>query len=232
MFDDLPPLPPNSLAFGAFSLDTATAWDTTSETARTVSERFPPDAQQELDQLLETAPQQLGFDLRDDLLASLGSVHCVYSDPAGGPLGMGFGVAVSVKDARKLRAILNILAERSSGVLNELDAPVPFAVQRAKVDGRELLTLPAGMFTPTVSVDDKWMVFGLYPQTVRSFHLRQDGRLPRWPPSRSPVRRMVPPCECHCLASAQNCRATAGPDADLRSKWKRTSSASRPVPPG
>ena len=181
--DDLPALPPDSLTFGAFSVDAVASLDTTLETVQSFVSLLPPDASRELNEGLDALPQILGFNLRDDLLASLGDIHCVYSDPAGGPLGLGFGGAISVKDAAKLKAIVNVLAERAEGLLQQAEAPIPLAIQRSDSDGRELLTIPAGMFTPTISVGDKWMVFGLYPQTVKTFFMREDGRLPRWKPS-------------------------------------------------
>ncbi len=181
--DDLPPLPQDSLAFGAFSLDSDAALETTLAVVRSVVALLPPDAGEQLEGMLQSVPQLLGFNLQQDLLASLGDVHCVYSDPAGGPFGIGFGAAIAVKDADKLNRVLDVLVGRSEQLLADAPTPVPMTVQRATVDGHEMLTLPAGVFTPTVAVGEKWVVLGLFPQTVRSFFLREEGKLPAWEPS-------------------------------------------------
>lgn len=181
--NELPPLPADCVAFGAFSMNAAAAWDTTLQTVQSVTSLMPPDAKEELNEALEVLPQHLGLDVRKDLLAALGNVHCFYSDPAGGPLGMGFGMAFSVKDRDKLTDAVDTLAERSQQLLQQAPTPVPLAIQRVSMDDREFLTLPAGMFTPTLAIGDDWLVVTLYPQSARTFFMREDGKLPKWEPS-------------------------------------------------
>lgn len=181
--EDLPPLPPNCVTFGAFSMDAGRAWDTTLETVQGVASLMPEREQQELNELLEMLPQQLGLDPREDVLAALGDVHCFYNDPAGGPFGMGFGMAFSVRDRAKLQKSIEFLVGRSDKLLQEAQTPVPLVVQRSREGNRDLITLPAGMFTPTIGIGDKWVVLSFFPQSVRAFFMREDGRLPRWTPA-------------------------------------------------
>lgn len=180
---DLPPLPPDCFTFGAFSLNTASAWDTTLQTLQTLARLAPPEASGELDEALTQLPQLLGLDLRDDLLSGLGTVHCFYNDPAGGPFGMGFGVALSVEDPEKLNRAISLLRDRSAQQLQQIPSPTPLMIQESEADGRRLLTLPAGILTPTIGLGEKWLVMGLYPQSVKAFFMREDGKLPRWEPS-------------------------------------------------
>jgi prepilin-type processing-associated H-X9-DG protein len=181
--EDLPALPQNASVFAAFSLDAATAWDTVLKSTRDTLALLPPEIGQEFEDSLRMLPLFLGLDLRNDLLAPLGDVHCFYGDPAGGPFGIGFGVAFSVTDADKLRSTVDALVAQGERLVGQVGLPVSVTAQRAHVDGRQLITVPAGVFTPTVAVDDEWMVMSLYPQSVKTFFMRQDGALPKWTPT-------------------------------------------------
>ncbi|MCP4506467.1 MAG: DUF1559 domain-containing protein [Fuerstiella sp.] len=181
--EDLPALPQNTSGIVGFSLDTGEAWDTVLESTRQTLALLPPETGPEFEAGLRTLPLFLGLDLRNDLFDALGDVHCFYGDPAGGPFGIGFGIALSVKDADKLRTSVDILLEQGAQLAQQAGLPVPVTAQRAPVDGRQLITVAAGMFTPTVAVDDDWMVFSLFPQSVKTFFMRQDGRLPAWTPT-------------------------------------------------
>ena len=181
--EELPALPQNASVFAAFSLDAATAWDTVLKSTRDTLALLPPEMGQEFEDGLRMLPLFLGFDLRNDLFAPLGDVHCFYGDPAGGPFGIGFGVAFSVADADKLRTTVDALVAQGERFAGQVGLPVSVTAQRAHVDGRQLITVAAGMFTPTVAVDDEWMVFSLFPQSVKTFFMRQDGRLPKWTPT-------------------------------------------------
>ncbi len=180
---DLPALPPGASAFAAFSLDAAGTWDAIRDSIKKTLKLLPPEAEEQFAQAEDMLPGILGLDLRNDVLACLGSVHCIYSDPAGGPFGMGFGSAFSVKDPERLQKSADILLDRIFEQLEQVNLQVPIKVQRATIEGRQLTTVPATIFTPTYAVDDKWLVVSLYPQPVQAFLMRQDGKLPRWQPT-------------------------------------------------
>ncbi len=181
--EDLPPLPQNASTFAAFSLNAGGAWDTVLESTRRTLALLPPEMGQDFEDGLRMLPQFVGLDLRDDLFATLGDVHCFYGDPAGGPFGIGFGLAFSVKDADRLRTSVDVLLTQGEQLVQQVGLPVTVTVQRAHVDGRQLITVVAGAFAPTVAVDDEWMVASLFPQSVKTFFMRQDGRLPKWTPT-------------------------------------------------
>ncbi|MEZ6129107.1 MAG: DUF1559 domain-containing protein [Planctomycetaceae bacterium] len=181
--EDLPALPARTTTFVAFSMDLAKGWDTTLDAIQRTLKLLPPEAGEQFDQALAMLPQALGIDLRDDLFAHIGNLHCLYGDPAGGPFGMGFGVISSVRDAEQLRTSVDTLVARLEEQLQQMRTPVPIQVQRTEVSGRTLLSVPAGMFGPTIAIDKQWMSKGLYPQTVKSFLMRQDGKLPHWEPT-------------------------------------------------
>ncbi|MEP3480734.1 MAG: DUF1559 domain-containing protein [Fuerstiella sp.] len=181
--DDLPPIPPTANAFLAFGLDAGGAYDTTMETIDRVLALLPQDASEQFAQGKQMLDGILGLDIRDDLLAGLGDVHCVYSDPSGGFFGLGFGVAFQVADATKLEQSLNHLANLIQGQLEQQSGPVQFGFQRSVQEGHRMLTLPASVWAPTVSVSENWMVLGIQPQAVRTFFMREAGTLPKWTPT-------------------------------------------------
>jgi prepilin-type processing-associated H-X9-DG protein len=178
---DLPPLPISNVGFYAQSMSLATCYDEVLELARDVAKLGPPDASDQLNGMLEKIPEFLGCDLRNDILAALGPVQCVYSDSnQGGLLGSDCGIAISVADADQLRETINTLLDR---IDEELPAEYISVVRREK-HGQELVTLQigGGGFNPTFVIDDKWLCLGASSQTVESFALRLAGKLPSWKP--------------------------------------------------
>ncbi|GAB5443053.1 MAG: hypothetical protein Fues2KO_34020 [Fuerstiella sp.] len=181
--DDLPPLPPDSQAFAATSLNAARSYDIWKNIALQVADLFMEDGADQVRQAEQMVPQMLGVDVRGDLLPSLGGIHCFYSDPAGAPFGMGFGFCSSVQDSQRLTAAVNILADRLMAMLQRADLPFRTQMQKTDVAGRTLFTLPLGGVAPTIGVGESWMSVGLYPQSVKAFFMRQDGQLDRWKPT-------------------------------------------------
>lgn len=181
--DDLPAIPPGANAFLAFGLDADDAYDTLMETIGRVLSLLPPEASEQFAEGKQMLDGILGLDIRDDLLAGLGDVHCVYSDPSGGFFGLGFGAAFQVTDATKLEQSLNHLANLIQGQLERQPGPVPLGFQRSEQEGHRMLTFPAAIWAPTVSVSEDWMVFGIQPQAVRTFFMREAGTLPKWTPT-------------------------------------------------
>lgn len=181
--DDLPPIPPTAHTFVAFGLDAAGSYDTISETIGRVLALLPPEASEQFAQGKQMLNEILGLDIRDDLLARLGDVHCIYSDPSGGFFGLGFGAAFQVADATKLEQSINQLANLIQGQLDQQPGPVQLGFQHSVQEGHRMLTFPASVWAPTVSVSENWMVVGIQPQAVRTFFMREAGTLPKWTPT-------------------------------------------------
>ncbi|GAB4136092.1 MAG: hypothetical protein Tsb009_02990 [Planctomycetaceae bacterium] len=180
-FDDLPPLPQHTNGFYACSIDWSKSYTQLLSLIKNVAKLGPENAAVQAEVLIDRIPAIAGFDPKPDLLDALGNVTCLYGDPGQGAFGMGAGVVIQVKDAKKLRNTLNDILQRVGDVAPQDQ----FKVVRAKKQGRELVTLEIarGAFTPTYAIDKNWMVIGLFPQTVEAFLLRVDGRLPSWAPS-------------------------------------------------
>ncbi|QDU38808.1 hypothetical protein Mal4_31380 [Maioricimonas rarisocia] len=182
--DDLPPLPQNLTGLYATRFDCGAAWDVLTDVARDVEQFIGlggPESQ--VDQFLGMADEALGISIRDDLLAALGSLSCVYGDGSQGILGFGGALTVSVEDPSRLRATLRNLLGSAQRELQRED--VPFRVRSIERRGREvvLLEIAEGAFSPALCIDGEWMCIGLDAQSVDAFLLRRDGDLPTWEPS-------------------------------------------------
>ena len=181
--DDLPPLPFATSGFYACSLDWSRLYDDVVQVVQEAAKLGPPDAAAQVDGMLASLPQILGFDLKSDLFDTLGNVTTVYGDTRQGMFGMGFAVALQVKDAKRLSATMNKIA-----AMLELQLPPgQLEIHYSEKQGRDITTLSAaeGAFNPSFAVDKDWMVLGVFPQAVEAFYMRIDNNLTRWKPSRS-----------------------------------------------
>ena len=177
---DLPPLPEGTDGFYAGRMN----WSSIGEgLVRTGSEIFQmleaPNAPSFGVRLKDTE-RHLGVDLQKDLFDPLGDLMVFYGDPRQGVFGLGTGLAISVDDAKTLRSTLDKLM----GPLLQGIGP-DVRVQGAKKSGRTVryLEFPAfPIISPAWTVDDKWLVIGLSPQTIDAFVRRLDGKLDHWTP--------------------------------------------------
>jgi len=179
--DDLPPLPADTTAFAATSFSLSKFYDDLLAAIREGLKSAPPEVQQQFEQQVGSLPLMLGFDPQADLFDTLGNVIAPFVEPGQNFLWFGgCGVAVEVKDAVKLRRTLDqilAMAEAMSGG--------DFKTIRTAKHGREIITFHMeDVEAGGLVVDDDWLVLGLVPQTVESFLLRIDGKLPRWTVSR------------------------------------------------
>ncbi len=178
--DDLPPMPSGASGFYARTMDWSKMYDESVALLRDVAKLGPPEAAGHLERAFSDVKESLGIDLKEDLFEPLGDVACFYTDPLQGFLGFGFVLAVQVDDAARLRTTLaNLLLRLSAQSRGQV------MIQAIPKHGREISALQFAGFpiAPAVCVDDDWMVVGLTTQSVESFLLRLDGKLPKWKPS-------------------------------------------------
>lgn len=178
--NDLPPLPASHVGFYAQSMSLTDAYDKTFELIDAVSEFAPPDVRESIKDWVAQIPEVLGCDLRDDILAPLGTIQCVYSDSNQGLFSAEYGLLVQVKDAAKLREAISKVLEH---LTDKVPAKYATAITREK-HGVKLVTVQigGGVFNPTFLLDDKWLCIGASSQAVESFGLRLKGDLPTWKP--------------------------------------------------
>jgi type II secretory pathway pseudopilin PulG len=179
--DDLPPLPADTTAFAATSFSLAKFYDDILASVREGMKAAPPEVQQQFEQQIGALPLMIGFDPKADLFDALGNVISPFVESGQNFLWIGgWGVAIEVKDAEKLRRTVNqILA------MGQAMSDGEFEAIRTEKHGREIITFRVeDAEAGGLVVDDNWLVIGLVPQTVESFLLRVDGKLPSWTPSR------------------------------------------------
>ena len=177
---DLPPLPEGTDGFYAGRMNWSSAGEGLLKIGGELSQKLNGPNAPPLDAMLMGMQQQLGVDLQKDLFDPLGDLMVFYGDPRQGAFGLGMGLALSVDDPKTLRATLDKLM----GSLLQAAGP-DVRVQAAKKSGRtvQFLEFPAvPIISPAWTVDEKWLVVGLSPQTVDAFIRRIDGKLERWTP--------------------------------------------------
>ncbi|MBI1312341.1 DUF1559 domain-containing protein [bacterium] len=179
--DDLPPLPTGTTGFAAISFSLSKFYDDLLKTIRDGLKAAPPEVQQQFEQQLDSLPLMIGFDPKTDLFDALGNVVTPFVEPGQNFLWFGgCGVAVEVKDAARLRRTVNQILAMTAAMSRG-----KFEAIRTEKHGREIITFHMeNVEAGGLVVDDNWLVLGLVPQTVESFVLRVDGKLPRWQPSR------------------------------------------------
>jgi hypothetical protein len=179
--EQIPPLPKDAKTVIAASFDWSRAFDDIVKLARDIGDVVANDGAAKVDGFVNSLPNILGFDLKHDLFDALGSVNCFYDDSSAPiPGGFGFGLAIEVKDAEKLKKTLEKVYDRVQTIF-----PNGFAVAHEEQQGRPvaLLTIGALPVRPAVCVDKKWLFVGLSPQATDSSLLRLDGKLEAWKPS-------------------------------------------------
>ncbi len=177
---DLPPLPAATDGFYAGRLNWPAAGAGLIRIAAEITDLVNGGNAPPFDVQFDGLQRQLGVDFQRELFDSLGDLVVLYGDTRQGVLGLGTGLAISVKDAKALREALDKLVGRF------MQASGPFVqINAVKRSSRVLTYVEIQGFpiiTPSWAIDDKWLVVGLAPQTVDAFLLRMDGKLERWVP--------------------------------------------------
>ena len=119
---DLAPIPRDANFALAARVDAARVL----ETALQIAGKIEPQAPEEFNANLKQAERQLGVDLRQDVLASLGDVWCVYnSSDEGGLIVTGLTGVIQVKDHARLSAAQAKLLAAAKAALEQDGEPPP-----------------------------------------------------------------------------------------------------------
>jgi prepilin-type processing-associated H-X9-DG protein len=178
---DLPPLPAGTDGFYASRVNWSSVGQGLVRIWGDMSKLFDSEQAPPFEVQFEREQQKLGIDLQKELFEPLGDVLVVYGDTRQGVMGLGSGLAISVKDAKTLRTTFDKL----TGIIAQSAGP-GMQIQTAKRSGRtvSIMALPDfPIMTPSWAIDDKWLVIGLAPQTVDVFLRRVDGKLDSWVPT-------------------------------------------------
>ena len=130
-----------------------------------LSEAEPANAAQ-IEGALAQLRQQIGLDLRKDVLESLGEGWRIYSSPREGGLVSGWIVSVDVEDVATLKNAHTKLLAMFPPDRNGIQS-----LQVVKFNDNTIYSapLPAGVpFSPSWCILEDELVFGLFPQAVRN----------------------------------------------------------------
>ena len=137
---------------------------------RDLARTFNPRAENELNEIVQLFQEQLGLQLREDLLQSLGESWILYCSRQGS-LATGWTATAQVKNRESLEKVVMALA----GEIENMGANSP-RLHKERLGGASLyiLDIPDDdvLVLPSLAITDKQVVIGLYPQAVRG-HLRQ-----------------------------------------------------------
>jgi prepilin-type processing-associated H-X9-DG protein len=180
--DELPPMPKGTSGFAAATFDLYGAVDTVLQTIRPIMQKTEPQAEVQMDEGISQMHEIFGGDPKEELIAGLGDVWCVYADPAALPIPIGFSpvVAVSVKD----KDVVASGVERLIDLLQQAGNP-NFTIRKSSKDGRDFFSFNlTGMpVVPTIMITEKWLVGSITPGSAQSMAQREIGKLPSWKPT-------------------------------------------------
>jgi hypothetical protein len=178
-----PPLPPDATSVAVLHLEPAAVYDLVRKTAEVVAGAVEPNNREEVKKGFDELDKTLGLDVRKDLLATLGSTVVLYNSPGEGLVFFGWGLAVEVKDPKRLQSALDTLSQSLSGLLAG-----DGSVQKVKYQGVDAYVMRMGErdffpFLPSWTVHNGWLVIGISPQSVKGVILRSQKPYSVWKPS-------------------------------------------------
>jgi hypothetical protein len=178
---DLPPMPADLTSFAAMRLDLAGIYDHGLKAIEAIVAVASPRDLPEVKEGISQIDKVLGFNLRNELLGSVGDLFILYNSPAEGPLTFGQTALLPVKDPAKVHAAI---AQLVKVVAAESGSDIQLKKRTFHgVDTYELHVREEGfIFLPTYTIHKGWLAISFYPQPVQGFILRSNGELPPWKP--------------------------------------------------
>ena len=177
--DELPPLPGDVASFSAMSFSPTKAYNSVLDAAGGFTrmflgqENFARDMVQQIEVLA-------GIKFGDDLIGSLDDLLVSYSAPSDGILGLGGVTAMKVKDEQKLRKAIESVGK----AIPQIPGIGETQVKKRKYLGVEMtefhMNQEGNYKVPTFAIHKGWLVYADYPQAVKGFILRAEGKLPAW----------------------------------------------------
>lgn len=177
--DRLPPLPPDAASFHVLNLNPAEVFDLIVSLTEAAAALSGEEERQRIHDTIKALDGRLGVSVRNDVLGNLGSQFVVYNSPLEGPFATGLALIAEVKDEAKLKRGLDALLKSLPLVLGET-----VTVRKQACAGTEIFTTHVAQevffLSPTFAVHRGRLVIGLYPQTVRGYLRRAEGKMSSW----------------------------------------------------
>lgn len=158
-------IPVSAAIAGVENLDAAALFDTIREMAG----QFDPQIQQKMDQVVGQIQQQMGFHVRDDLLASLGTEWAYYTDAGVGGTGLLGGVLVNpLRDAKKAEQAMAQVLMMGSALLGQMPQRngMRISIRPSQTDDTRMYHLTTPLISPTFAFHDGRLYIGLLPHSV------------------------------------------------------------------
>ncbi len=169
--EDLGPIPADATIALAARIDTAAILEAFTSTLKSIE----PRAANEFNRELDAMQRALAFDLRKDVLGSLGDTWCVYNSPSeGGLLITGLTAVVPVKDRETLAEVLATLQGMAAAELDRgggrrrgprIDQ-FEFAGQKVRVFNAQDDDFP---LAPSWCLTEKELIVATFPQNVKAY---------------------------------------------------------------
>jgi hypothetical protein len=177
---DLPVLPSDLTSFSAGTLNVSKSYDVLLGMAEGVVRVFDPGKADEIKETVKAFEGVIGIDVNKDLFGSFGDLFVSYSSPSDGILGTGGLLAVQIKDGKKLEnAIDKVVKAIPAFPGGEI------SLKKKSLLGAQLLQLEVSSpqltsNVATLAIYKNWLLYASYPQPIKGFILRQEGKLPPW----------------------------------------------------
>ncbi len=181
--EELPPLPPDVAFATATNVDWNRAYEAAISAIETIIQISDPEELPEFRGGLRTLEASLGIDLHGDLFDTLDSTAVFYNSPSEGPLSLGMGAMIRVRDPQKLQETLRKLV----GAIGQASGE-PVQLRQREYHGVTLNMVEVGgdefPLLPTWVIHRGWLVAGMFPQTVQGYvyRARPDRRVWKTPP--------------------------------------------------
>jgi hypothetical protein len=132
-------------------------------------------------QAKEAAGPGLGVDIPKEILAHLDSMLVLYNSMSEGPFFLGQAAAIKVKDEKKLSQGLEKLVQG----LVKMSGAAGLQLQKRTYRGVDMVgssfALPIPV-APSYAIHKGWLVIGAFPQPVKGYILRSEGKYKVWQP--------------------------------------------------
>ena len=183
--NDLAPIPRDATIAAAARADLDSIVGTILEAAS----KTDPGAKAAIEMGLGIARAGLGFELRDDLLQSLGDVWCLYHSPGeGGLVFTGLTAVVQVKDHQKLAKVQEQLLAKAKQLIDAMPVDrdletgrptsgmgreIPPRIEQFACAGQTIYTFHAGQaefpLAPAWCLTDKELIVSLFSQNIKAY---------------------------------------------------------------
>jgi hypothetical protein len=172
----LPPLPPDAASVRVGHVDWRTIHDLTRPIAWLLNLQYGLEKAKSPE---ATALWDLGVDIPKEILPYLDSTWVLYNSLSEGPFFLGQGVALKVKDEKKLAEGLDKLMR---GLADKTGGSIKKQTYRGVDMTLYSLPIPGLPVAPTLTIHKGWLVVGALPQPVKGYILRSEGKHKVWEP--------------------------------------------------